>query len=849
MTSPLLAQTRIPDQNFAVAIHTACPTCIDPGTNNLLPPAATLTNLNVNNKKIADLSGIEGFTNLKTLQCDSNSLVTLPALPSGLIYLHCYLNKLTALPTLPESLISLYCNWNQLKNLPTLPKNLENLNCHANLIKDNFPALPDKLQYIDFGGNQSTTIPALPKELKYLYCYFNQITSLPTLPTTLISLYCNNTLITCLPILPSGIQRLGIDSDKITCLPDCFPNLKTQTYSGNQSWIDISNPPVCTAKCPISFIIPTATLTGTQTINAGQTANLTLTLTGTGPWDITLSDGKTYTATASPYIITVTPSATTTYTLTTVKTACNTGTASGSAVVTVNKCNLSATITGKTELCEGTTPLTANITGGSKPYICFWSYTYPTAPSSPKDYVDSTTIKGIPNSGSGSVYSLYVKDASGCVSEKVSFTLKTLPTPPTIPLIAFTGNSTVTSNGTVLLCEGQSVTMVAAPSNADSFGWKLDGVEIGKASSLIANKSGNYTLSYNTQQCGSTTSPITIVSVNPLPTIGISTGGKFVVCSGSTLKLSSTGGASGYIYQWKKDNVVFGGNTTAIDVTEAGQYVVTATDSKGCAGSSGTLNITKSNPTATVIGKNTFCSGANTTLTATFQNAVGTLQYQWKQDGKNVGDGKSILTAVQAGSYSVEITDANGCKATSTAMPVTEKGSDIVSIVKPDGPITLYAPNTAVLSATLGYEKDVRFRYQWRKDGKDIAGANGYVYEVTTTGSYAAAIISNDDCTVTSAEVKVIVLVPTAVALNATDEVYIYPNPTDGLLVVSARLQKSNILSLRLLDIESRTLQSFELKNMSEFEKTIDISSYSTGTYVLEIAGKDLLKRVKILKH
>lgn len=51
----------IPDTNFANAIRSACPTYIDV-SNNLLPPAASLTNLDVSGKNIADLTGIGGFT-------------------------------------------------------------------------------------------------------------------------------------------------------------------------------------------------------------------------------------------------------------------------------------------------------------------------------------------------------------------------------------------------------------------------------------------------------------------------------------------------------------------------------------------------------------------------------------------------------------------------------------------------------------------------------------------------------------------------------------------------------------------------------------------------------------------
>ena len=71
----------IPDANFANAIRADCPTCID-GANNLLPPAAGLTELNVSSKNITNLAGIEGFTALQWLNCGNNKIANILTLPN-----------------------------------------------------------------------------------------------------------------------------------------------------------------------------------------------------------------------------------------------------------------------------------------------------------------------------------------------------------------------------------------------------------------------------------------------------------------------------------------------------------------------------------------------------------------------------------------------------------------------------------------------------------------------------------------------------------------------------------------------------------------------------------------------
>ena len=81
--------------------------------------------------------------------------------------------------------------------------------------------------------------------------------------------------------------------------------------------------------------VPTATLSGTQIITSGQSATLSVALTGASPWSVVVN-GVSYTATVSPYSFSVTPSITTTYTISSVSNSCGVGTFSGSAVVTVN---------------------------------------------------------------------------------------------------------------------------------------------------------------------------------------------------------------------------------------------------------------------------------------------------------------------------------------------------------------------------------------------------------------------------------------------------------------------------------------------------------------------------------
>jgi len=85
---------------------------------------------------------------------------------------------------------------------------------------------------------------------------------------------------------------------------------------------------------------PTGVISGDATICAGTAIQLSIALTGEGPWFGTLSDGTGFSGSDNPLLVTVTPLETTTYTIATLESETATASAadlSGSAAVTVNQ--------------------------------------------------------------------------------------------------------------------------------------------------------------------------------------------------------------------------------------------------------------------------------------------------------------------------------------------------------------------------------------------------------------------------------------------------------------------------------------------------------------------------------
>ena len=100
--------------------------------------------------------------------------------------------------------------------------------------------------------------------------------------------------------------------------------------------------------------LPSATISGDNSISLGASAEITVAFTGDGPWDYALSNGLTGKGvTVNPQKIKVSPTTTTTYTVMEVANVCGKGIPIGSAIVTVRIPTISTGNPTTASLCAG----------------------------------------------------------------------------------------------------------------------------------------------------------------------------------------------------------------------------------------------------------------------------------------------------------------------------------------------------------------------------------------------------------------------------------------------------------------------------------------------------------------
>ena len=244
----------------------------------------------------------------------------------------------------------------------------------------------------------------------------------------------------------------------------------------------------------------------------------------------------------------------------------------------------------------------------------------------------------------------YASQTDGCESQKAKATAIENALP----------NVTVSTTHSVI-CIGNSTTIEAL--GASSYVW--DNL-IGSNASITfkPNTTETYTVT-GTDINGCSNTAQTTVTVNPLPTISISTNPK-TICAGGFVTITSNGGIT---YAWDNDlnNIV-----QNINPTKTTTYSVTGTDANQCTNRASTVLTVLGNPTITVTGNpTTICSGSTSMITAS-----GAVSYIWNN---SIGTSATNTVSPKASTiYSVTGTDANGCSNTAqTSVTVTTPSSPI----------------------------------------------------------------------------------------------------------------------------------------------------------------------------
>jgi gliding motility-associated-like protein len=282
---------------------------------------------------------------------------------------------------------------------------------------------------------------------------------------------------------------------------------------------------------------PSATISGNLTLCTGQSGNLSISLTGSGPWTFSYSlnginQGVINTNT-QPYLLNV--SAAGTYTLTASSDANCTGTTQGSANVIINALP-TANIAGNVNLCQGSNGGPQITLTGGGPYTI--TYSINGGASISQNINTSPYTLQATQSGTYTLISVSNASCSGTVSGQAVVTILPLPT------------ATISGGGQV--CQGGSAQfqIIGSGNGSVSANYAINGVPagnlnlVGGVANFSSSTAGTYTiLNISDDFCtGPGGNSQAILVVNPIPTASLNVN-QTSLCEGDStlLNISFTG--------------------------------------------------------------------------------------------------------------------------------------------------------------------------------------------------------------------------------------------------------------------------------------------------------------------
>lgn len=365
---------------------------------------------------------------------------------------------------------------------------------------------------------------------------------------------------------------------------------------------------------------------------------------------------------------------------------------------------------------------------------------------------------------------------------------------------------TISASGSTTFCTGGNVTLTASTGN--SYTWSNGAT----TPSIVVTAAGNYSVTVNQGGGCIGTSAATSVTVNPLPTVGITANSSTTFCVGNSVTLTASAGNS---YTWSN-----GATTPSITVNNAGSYTVTVNQGNACVNTSvptlvtvnplPIVNITASGPTS-------FCEGENVVLSSSTGST-----YLWSN-----GATTASITASASGNYSVRVGNSNGCSNTSAATAV---------IVSPKPAITLSAfPFTRLypgLNTTLTANSTVPVTYSWFRNGNILAAPTGSTLPVNVDqlGNYSVRVTNAAGCSNTSALLSI--------ADSASAQLFIYPNPNNGIFQVSYYNAGTSKQTITVHDAKGARVYTKTFDINTPYQRmNINVRNHGKGTFIVTLSN------------
>ncbi|WP_190884876.1 putative Ig domain-containing protein [Spirosoma profusum] len=247
---------------------------------------------------------------------------------------------------------------------------------------------------------------------------------------------------------------------------------------------------------------------------------------------------------------------------------------------------------------------------------------------------------------------------------------------------------------------------------------------------LVASGNGSQSFTLTVTSNGQSATATTSITVNALPTAGLTNNGP-LTCSQTSVTLTASGGTS-YTFANPSGQVITGSGNTRV-VSTAGTYSVTAANANGCVSTTTTtVSSNTSVPTASIL------TPTSTTLTCTTTSisltATGGGTYRWDDSATS-----AVRSVTAGGTYSVTVT-SSGCSSTTSLTIYQDNNAPTVSITPSSATLTCAMSSVSLSAVGIG-------TYRWN------TGAITQSISATSANTYSVTITATNGCTASASVV------------------------------------------------------------------------------------------------
>ena len=315
------------------------------------------------------------------------------------------------------------------------------------------------------------------------------------------------------------------------------------------------------------------------------------------------------------------------------------------------------------------------------------------------------------------------------------------------------------------ICQGESVILTLEASESgmeyqlirdDStpVGFPITGA--GSPINFTVSVAGTYTvtaINLSKTDCETTMTGSATVVVNPLP-VPVATSDKPSYCEGEPIELYGGPDAMiSYTWEYPDGTIVTERNpviASSVRTNHNGSYTLTVEDANGCVGTT-TLNIViNERPQISPIADLEVCEDDPITVSPTVTGGTGPYTYLWEKGAITVATSATlsipVATLADAGTYTLTVTDNNGCGSSSESFDVIVNPRPVIDNISNSGPVCVGAMVQLTVEVSGG---SGIYSFAWNgPDGFSSTEQNPEIGPVTSAsaGVYTVTVTDGEGC-------------------------------------------------------------------------------------------------------